>query len=293
MRRRTNYTPPLRYPRRYRRRSPWMTLSSRRVDPRERFAGRAYSTRKPPHTCGRPSAEFRDRMAGYADLGLDRLSRQGLGLRARRAGRRALRDLEVRLGRRGRILEEPALAEIEESTRRLLEDIRERGPVQPALGRRLRSWRAAATWRAACSSPTSSSRPGVAYGVSSAFILEALEENGRGTLHSVDLPPLRTRVPRGSGVSPCRTALRGRWSLHRGSSRRVLPRLLQEVGTGRPLRARQPAHPTKHAARVRDRSGPACGVAACSLPTTSRETAPSPNCEGEIQRSGGSSGIGR
>jgi hypothetical protein len=54
--------------------------------------------------------------------------------------------------------------------------------------------------------------------------------NGRGTLHSVDLPPLRREADRSWGVA-VPEELRGRWRLHRGSSARVLPRLLQEVGT--------------------------------------------------------------
>src|ERR671916_823414 len=71
---------------------------------------------------------------------------------------------------------------------------------------------------------------GVAYGVSSAFILRALEENGRGVLHSVDLPPLRREYERFWGVAVDRVH-RGRWSLHRGSSARILPRLLDELET--------------------------------------------------------------
>jgi hypothetical protein len=65
--------------------------------------------------------------------------------------------------------------------------------------------------------------------VSSAFILRALEENGHGVLHSVDLPPLKREYEKFWGIAvPC--ALRGRWNLHRGSSRRVLPGLLGQTG---------------------------------------------------------------
>lgn len=65
---------------------------------------------------------------------------------------------------------------------------------------------------------------GVAYGLSSAFILQALHANGHGHLESIDLAP---RLPaRGNGseyvgalIPPALTA---RWHLHRGSSRRLL-----------------------------------------------------------------------
>jgi predicted O-methyltransferase YrrM len=71
---------------------------------------------------------------------------------------------------------------------------------------------------------------GVAYGVSSAYILTALRENRRGTLYSVDLPPLRRKSERFWGIAVDHD-LRGRWGLHRGTSARVLPRLLRETPT--------------------------------------------------------------
>src|SRR5215469_5721177 len=71
---------------------------------------------------------------------------------------------------------------------------------------------------------------GVARGVTSRFILEALERNGSGHLWSIDLPPpldpdLEVEV--GAAVeSHCRH----RWSYIRGSSRRRLPKLLASLG---------------------------------------------------------------
>jgi len=62
---------------------------------------------------------------------------------------------------------------------------------------------------------------GVANGVSSAFILQALATNGHGMLHSVDLP-LPGHDPRAIGVL-IPNGLRSRWHLHLGSSRRTLP----------------------------------------------------------------------
>jgi predicted O-methyltransferase YrrM len=69
---------------------------------------------------------------------------------------------------------------------------------------------------------------GVARGVSSAFILKAMEKNGEGTLHSIDLPPLAGEQDVGFLVPG---TLRSRWRLSRGVSKRVLPQICREVGT--------------------------------------------------------------
>jgi hypothetical protein len=69
---------------------------------------------------------------------------------------------------------------------------------------------------------------GVAYGVSSSFITKALELNGVGHLHSVDRAPVRPGVERHIGAL-VPEELRSRWTLHRGTSRRLLPRLLPEL----------------------------------------------------------------
>jgi predicted O-methyltransferase YrrM len=73
---------------------------------------------------------------------------------------------------------------------------------------------------------------GVASGMSSAHILRALAANGSGTLHSVDLP----NVQQGSMLPPGRASgwivphsLRGRWKLHIGDSREILPALLETL----------------------------------------------------------------
>jgi predicted O-methyltransferase YrrM len=72
---------------------------------------------------------------------------------------------------------------------------------------------------------------GVAYGVSSAYILQALKLNGRGVLHSVDLPPLSVSSKEKEhfiGIL-IPEPLKGRWELHRGISGRVLPRILAQI----------------------------------------------------------------
>jgi predicted O-methyltransferase YrrM len=140
-----------------------------------------------------------------------------------------LKDLEARIGNVAGILEEPALRELEESTRRLLADIRHEDTYTP-------HWAADSVMARLCYlacrliEPDTVVETGVAYGVSSAFVLRALETNGHGTLFSVDLPPLRRTYERFWGVA-VPGELRGRWRLHRGTSARVLPRLVKENPT--------------------------------------------------------------
>lgn len=71
---------------------------------------------------------------------------------------------------------------------------------------------------------------GVCYGVTSAYILKALDTNQVGNLHSVDLPPLGKDGDKHVGrlIPP---ELRGRWTLHRGVSGRVLSPLLARLGS--------------------------------------------------------------
>jgi predicted O-methyltransferase YrrM len=140
-----------------------------------------------------------------------------------------LDDLGAQFGNVAEILEEPALREVEESTRRLLADIRHEDAFMPR-------WAADSVMARLCYlacrliEPETVVETGVAYGVSSAFILRALEMNGHGTLFSVDLPPLRRNYECFWGIA-VPEELRGRWRLHRGTSARVLPRLLKERPT--------------------------------------------------------------
>jgi hypothetical protein len=70
---------------------------------------------------------------------------------------------------------------------------------------------------------------GVAHGVTSRFILEALKRNGDGHLWSIDLPPLERPWRRQVGVA-VGEGHSDRWTYIRGSSRRHLPGLLRELG---------------------------------------------------------------
>ncbi len=70
---------------------------------------------------------------------------------------------------------------------------------------------------------------GVARGITSRVILEALERAGEGHLWSIDLPAMdpELRGQIGAAVPP---ELRERWTYIEGTSRRRLPGLLAEVG---------------------------------------------------------------
>jgi hypothetical protein len=81
---------------------------------------------------------------------------------------------------------------------------------------------------------------GVSSGVSSAYLLAALERNGRGTLHSVDLPSTSSRSSNGRGASwsipPDKSSgwavplsLRRSWDLRLGDKADVVPRLAGEL----------------------------------------------------------------
>jgi predicted O-methyltransferase YrrM len=70
---------------------------------------------------------------------------------------------------------------------------------------------------------------GTAYGLTSAYILQALEDNGKGRLISIDLPPLGNDADRYVGIL-VPDALRERWQLVRGTSRQHLERVLRGVG---------------------------------------------------------------
>jgi len=69
---------------------------------------------------------------------------------------------------------------------------------------------------------------GVAHGVTSRFILEALERNHDGHLWSIDLPPLERPWRKQIGIA-VGSRFAGKWTYVAGSSRRRLPALLSLV----------------------------------------------------------------
>ena len=69
---------------------------------------------------------------------------------------------------------------------------------------------------------------GVAYGVTTSFVLKAMAQQGTGELLSIDLPPLGSAADSFVGfLVP--EELRSRWRLYRGQSKRVLPALLRNL----------------------------------------------------------------
>lgn len=71
---------------------------------------------------------------------------------------------------------------------------------------------------------------GVAHGVTSRCVLEALERNGDGHLWSIDLPPA-DRFWRNQVGAAVGDRFADRWSYIEGSSRRRLPSLLSSLGS--------------------------------------------------------------
>jgi predicted O-methyltransferase YrrM len=67
---------------------------------------------------------------------------------------------------------------------------------------------------------------GVATGVTSAHLLAALQDNGHGILHSIDLPPT-DMIAAGHVGAAVPDDLRHRWVYHWGASRRLLPEVLE------------------------------------------------------------------
>ncbi|MGD0749790.1 MAG: class I SAM-dependent methyltransferase [Anaerolineales bacterium] len=71
---------------------------------------------------------------------------------------------------------------------------------------------------------------GIGYGMTSALILLALKNNGKGNLMSMDLHPLSDPEGAFIGIGVPQD-LRKSWKLHSGSSRRLLPKIITEFGT--------------------------------------------------------------
>ena len=126
-------------------------------------------------------------------------------------------------------LNEPALANIEEVVRKCMEALPEDAPFPKSLNG---DFSLARLCYAACRAlrPRYVVETGVCYGVTTAFFLQSLQENGIGELHSIDLPPLG-RNARDFVGTLVPAELRTRWKLHRGTSRVLLPRVLKQIGS--------------------------------------------------------------
>jgi hypothetical protein len=79
--------------------------------------------------------------------------------------------------------------------------------------------------------PSAVIETGVAHGISSRIVLEALTQNEKGHLWSIDLPhPLNHKLHGTTGMAVT-DSLRSRWTYLEGTSKRRLPALTAEVGT--------------------------------------------------------------
>ena len=70
---------------------------------------------------------------------------------------------------------------------------------------------------------------GVAHGVTSRLILEAMTLNGTGNLWSIDLPPYNPHTRKEVGIAVDDERLHDRWAYITGTSRRRLPSLLGQL----------------------------------------------------------------
>ncbi len=125
------------------------------------------------------------------------------------------------------ILQESALGEIEEEIRRAIAALPPNAPFGLYHNADLFLARLCYVVARALR-PANAVETGVCYGVTSSFLLQALRVNGRGTLHSIDLPALGRDADRFVGIFvPER--LRANWQLHRGPSKSLLPVVLQSA----------------------------------------------------------------
>jgi predicted O-methyltransferase YrrM len=178
---------------------------------------------------GRP-LEFCDRLAMSAEARLPVPDRPNVECYRSVLWSTALTELEKWYGPSvQRILSEPALRETEEDVSRRKKKLSSRGPIDPAFN--------ADTSFAHCCyllcrliSPGVVLETGVANGITSAFLLRAIQMNARGALHSVDfVDTTQPHARRGVGAL-VPEELRANWNLSFGASRRLLPGLLKRVG---------------------------------------------------------------
>jgi hypothetical protein len=175
---------------------------------------------------------FRDPRELY-EVVVDQTQRAVDPLRARPSGeavplKEVASGLGAALGRDvAAFLEEQGLAQIDAAVRERTERL---GPDLPFP----LAYNAAPSLARLCYALCRALRPtvvletGVAYGVSSSFLTQALALNGEGHLHSVDRGPVRPSVDNYIGAL-VPEELRPRWTLHRGTSRRLLPGLLPQL----------------------------------------------------------------
>jgi predicted O-methyltransferase YrrM len=172
--------------------------------------------------------EFYDRVRTMAEVRLEQLWIRPTNYQTR-GWEEVIGGLSELLGQDiSKVLDEPAVGELEAKIRQRVQDLGRHAPFTLIHNA---DFRLARLCYAVCRvlRPALVVETGVAYGVTSSFLLRAFEANGSGTLHSVDLPPLGRDADRFVGTL-IPAELRSRWQLHRGASKRVLPALLAQLG---------------------------------------------------------------
>jgi predicted O-methyltransferase YrrM len=169
--------------------------------------------------------EFYDLIGTHVDLYLDRLlgrtpEYESVGWET------ALAEMPNHFQNAYRFSDELGMREIEAHVSRRIQDIRGKKPWDLSLSSDLTLARCVYVLCRA-SNPTTVVETGVAYGLSSAFILKALEQNDHGTLYSVDLPPPGRGADDYLGIL-IPDALKPRWQFRRGASQRRLPGVLSQ-----------------------------------------------------------------
>ncbi len=126
-------------------------------------------------------------------------------------------------------LQETAMRQIERHVRLLISSSNENRPFDPRHSADLSF---ACFCYAVCRTllPNTVIETGVAYGVTTSFVLQALAQNQRGRLWSIDLPPLCPTADQSVGLFVPQE-LRTDWHLERGATRRHLPGMLSRLRT--------------------------------------------------------------
>jgi hypothetical protein len=178
------------------------------------------------HLLQQNRGEVWDRILTFADFQTDRLRRKSITIPVSsgecwgRLGEALHGDLKP-------FLQEDALGAIERTVVRGREQL----SANPAFGMfHGADFSLARLCYAICRlrKPANVVETGVAHGVSSAFLLQALAVNGAGSLWSIDLPPLAEGADDQVGcLVPA--DLRSRWHLLRGRTRHLLPPLVTRL----------------------------------------------------------------
>jgi predicted O-methyltransferase YrrM len=175
----------------------------------------------------RNPSEFRDRLLTIFEFQADRIHRRPI-LDTLNADV-LLQQLYERTGiNLGLFFSEPTLLEIQSQVAQ-----RQAECLDPAIGIPLfhnASLGLARFCYAVCRAlkPEVVLETGIGYGVTSAFLLQALAVNGKGGLWSIDLPPLRADSDNQSGIL-VPADLRSRWNIRRGRTRDVLPEVVRSL----------------------------------------------------------------